>query len=105
MMYFQNVEAFNAFMKGEGSKKSIIIDFFADWCGPCKAIAPFFSDLSEMYKNIIFAKVNVDESEDVAELFGVSGLPTFVLLKNGTEITRFAGASKLGLENLVRKAI
>ena len=105
MIHFQSVEAFNTFMKGEGSNKSIIIDFFADWCGPCKGIAPFFSDLSEMYKNIIFAKVNVDEAEDIAELFGVSGLPTFVLVKNGVEITRFAGASKLGLENLVRKAL
>jgi thioredoxin 1 len=105
MKYFENVESFNTFLKGEGSNKSIIIDFFAEWCGPCKGIAPFFSDLSEMYKNVVFAKVNVDEAEDVAELFGVSSLPTFVLVKNGVEVSRFSGASRNSLENLVRKAV
>ena len=105
MKYFENVESFNTFVKGEGSNKAIIIDFFAEWCGPCKGIAPFFSDLSEMYKNVVFAKVNVDEAEDVAELFGVSSLPTFVLVKNGVEVSRFSGASRNSLENLVRKAV
>jgi thioredoxin 1 len=92
-------------MKREGFNKSMIIDFHAQWCGPCKAIAPMFSDFSDMYKNITFAKVDIDEAEDIADLFGVSSLPTFVLVKNGNEVTRLTGSSRSGLENLVRKAL
>jgi thioredoxin 1 len=105
MIHFENVEAFNSFMKREGFNKSMIIDFHAQWCGPCKAIAPMFSDFSDMYKNITFAKVDIDEAEDIADLFGVSSLPTFVLVKNGNEVTRLTGSSRSGLENLVRKAL
>ena len=105
MKYFESIGDFNSFMKGEGSNKAIIIDFFAEWCGPCKGIAPFFNDLSEMYKTIVFAKVDVDKNEDIGDLFGVSSLPTFVLVKNGVEIKKVTGASRSGLEDLVRKAL
>ncbi len=105
MKYFESVEDFKSFINGEGANKSIIIDFFAEWCGPCRGIAPFFSDLSEMYKNVVFAKVDVDNAEDVANFARVSSLPTFILVKNGAEVARFTGASKPSLENLVRKAL
>jgi len=90
---------------GKTETRPIIVDFFAGWCGPCKNIAPYFEQLSEMYKNILFVKIDVDEVEDVAGFLQVTSLPTFILFKNNREVTRILGANKLGLENLVRKAL
>ena len=59
--------------------KKVIIDFYADWCGPCKRIAPEFEKLAEKYTDVVFLKVNVDNSEKLSEFYSVSALPTFVL--------------------------
>jgi thioredoxin 1 len=90
---------------GKNESRPIIVDFFAGWCGPCRIIAPYFEQLSEMYKNVLFVKIDIDEVEDVAGFLQVTSLPTFILFKNGREVTRILGANKLGLENLVIKAV
>ena len=87
------------------TKKLNVVDFWAPWCGPCKKISPYFVDLSEMYKNICFVKVNCDVADDVSENFHVENLPTFVLLKNGVEFTRFCGGRNNKLEEMVHKAM
>ena len=71
----------------------VIIDFFATWCGPCKRIAPVYEELAEKYSNVTFLKVDVDESEHIASKFNIESLPTFVLFKNGIEVTRIEGAN------------
>jgi thioredoxin len=96
-------EDFENLLKNE--KRPIILDFYASWCGPCKAISPHFVDLSEMYKNICFVKVNCDVADDMSEHFHVENLPTFILLKNGVEYTRFCGGRKDKLEEMVHKAM
>lgn len=69
------------------------IDFFAEWCGPCKIMAPVFEELEREYEGKVeFKKVDVEAESDEAAKFGVMSIPTFVLLKDGKEISRKMGA-------------
>ena len=72
-------------------KGTIIIDFWAEWCYPCKEIGPIFESLSKEMKNLKFGKLNVDDEPELAARFGVMSIPTFLLVKNGNEIGRFVG--------------
>ena len=60
----------------------VVIDFFADWCGPCKKLAPSFSELSNQYTNISFLKVNTDKAEEVARFYEITALPTLIFISN-----------------------
>ena len=62
------------------SNNQVIVDFGAQWCGPCKAAAPVYAKMSEMNRAIVFTKVDVDSCKDIAARYQVSSLPTFVLL-------------------------
>jgi len=74
------------------SKSPVIIDFFADWCMPCKMLGPIFEALAPEYEGRLkFVKANIDEAPEIAEDFGVQGVPSLVIVKNGEEITRFVG--------------
>lgn len=80
-----------------------IVDMYADWCGPCKMMAPVYEELSQAYAGKInMGKLNVDESPETPGRFGVSGIPTLVFLKDGEEVGRVVGfQSKDGLvENI-----
>lgn len=70
----------------------VLIDFYAEWCGPCKMIAPLIDQLSEEITDAKIVKVNVDESPLTASKFGIRSVPTFIVLKNGIEVTRNVGA-------------
>ena len=70
----------------------MFLDFWADWCGPCKMLAPTFDRLAEKYgEQITFAKINVDELPDVANKFGVRSIPTLVLLQGGNVVEKVVG--------------
>ncbi len=77
------------------SKEGIVlIDFFAEWCMPCMMMSPIIEDLQEEFdEKIKIGKINVDESIEISEKFGVSSIPTFILLKDGKEIYRINGTS------------
>lgn len=78
--------------------ETMIIDFYADWCGPCKMLAPFLEELAEKYPEIGIYKINVDNDSDVARKYGVSSIPTLVAFKGGKEVARhigFASVAKL----------
>ncbi|KAF8462128.1 thioredoxin-like protein [Kalaharituber pfeilii] len=83
-----------------------IIDFHATWCGPCHAIAPFYSSLSTKYsspRRIIFTKCDVDAQSAIARQYSVTAMPTFVILHKGKEVARIRGADKTGLGREVEK--
>lgn len=61
---------------------NVVIDFYATWCGPCKLLAPIFEEVSKEKENVVFVKVDVDEALELAELFGISSIPTVVYIKN-----------------------
>ena len=73
------------------SDKTVVVDFWAPWCGPCKMIAPAFEKLSTEMTTAKFAKVNVDESARLAQQAGVMGIPCIIIFKNGEEVERFVG--------------
>lgn len=74
-------------------KENVVIDFWAEWCGPCKMLGPIFEELSKEIKTVNFAKVNVDESAEIASEYSVRSMPTLVIFKNGEEIARIVGFS------------
>ena len=72
--------------------KPILIDFYANWCGPCKMLSPIIDEIAEERDDIIVAKVNVDDESELAEEFGVFSIPTLVVIKNGEIVHQSAGA-------------
>lgn len=70
-----------------------IIDFYADWCGPCQIMKPIFEEIEPDYEGkITFKKVDVEAEGEMAQKFGVMSIPTFVILKDGEEVDRRMGA-------------
>lgn len=88
-------------------KGKVLVDFYAEWCGPCKITAPIIEELSNdpKYKNTIkFTKVNVDSEQDLASTYGVLSIPTFIIFDNGKIISQFVGAhDKAGFESELNK--
>ncbi|KIK70670.1 hypothetical protein GYMLUDRAFT_210022 [Collybiopsis luxurians FD-317 M1] len=88
----------------EKSKDKLsVIDFHATWCGPCHQIAPAFEAFSKQYTNVNFLKCDVDAARDVASLYRVSAMPTFIFLRGSTKVDQVRGANRTGLEAAIRK--
>ena len=81
------------------SEKPVVVDFWAEWCGPCKMLAPILDEVAgENADKITVAKVNVDENPDLARQFDIMSIPTLIVFKDGQPAHRFQGASgKAGL--------
>lgn len=75
------------------SEVPVLVDFYADWCGPCKIMAPFLDELArERIGEVLVAKLDTDANPGVSERFGIRGIPTLILFKNGNEAGRAVGA-------------
>lgn len=77
-----------------------VVDFFADWCSPCKRIAPELERISTIYTTVKFIKVDVDGFEDLCRQYNVTAMPTFILFKGGVEEQRFLGGSHSVIEKI-----
>lgn len=79
-----------------------ILDFYADWCGPCQMMKPTMAEFEKLHPEVKVTAVNVDEEQELAEKYGVSGIPCLVVLKDGEEVNRAVGVQPLKkLEKLV----
>ena len=82
----------NNFEEVKNSDKPVLIDFYADWCGPCRMVAPILHEIAEERPDVIVAKINVDNEEELAMEFGVYSIPTLVVMKNGEVVKQASGA-------------
>jgi thioredoxin 1 len=74
------------------SDKPVLVDFWATWCGPCRAVAPVLDQIAEENDRVLIGKLNVDEQQKIAYQFQVSSIPTFILFKDGKMADRMMGA-------------
>lgn len=88
MLVHLDDKSFNKFIK-ENDK--VVVDFFANWCGPCRALAPVFESVAEKVEGYKFAKVDVDQAESVALALGINTIPTIAIFENGTLVEKNVG--------------
>ncbi len=85
------------------SGKPVVIDFWAEWCGPCRMVAPLIDELANEYPDVAIAKCDVDSNDEVAAQFRVRNIPTVVFIKNGEQVDKIVGATtKAVLEEKVK---
>ncbi len=84
----------------------VLVDFWATWCGPCRAVAPVIDELASEFENVKFGKVDIDQNRATAMKFKVESIPTIIIFKNGEPVKRTMGAHpKSVLANLVEEAV
>lgn len=83
-------------------EKTVLVDFWADWCGPCKMLLPVIEELAEEVKDTKICKINVDEQPGLAERYGIMTIPTLAVIKNGKTVNRVSGVrSKEDILNML----
>lgn len=80
------------FEEVKSSEKPVLLDFYADWCGPCRIVSPVVDEIAEERDDIVVGKINVDDDPELAQAFGVMSIPTLVVLKNGEVTNKVSGA-------------
>ena len=90
MLLNVNKENFDEIVK---NNKAVLIDFYADWCGPCRALAPTIHSIAEEHPEYAVGKVNVDNEEAIARKFGVMSIPTVIVLKDGNQVAQNVGVA------------
>jgi thioredoxin 1 len=74
------------------SEKTVLLDFYADWCGPCKMVAPIVEEISNARNDVKVGKINVDEQPELAAQFGIASIPMLAVMKNGKLVNSAVGA-------------
>ena len=91
MMSVLNVNKEN-FDSVKNSSKAVLLDFYADWCGPCRMVSPIVEEIAAENPQYLIGKINVDKEPELAQQFKVLSIPTLAVIKNGTVINRSVGA-------------
>ena len=76
----------------KNSEKTVLLDFYADWCGPCRMVSPIVDEIAEERSDILVGKINVDECPELAMKFGIVSIPTLIVMKNGEPVNKMVGA-------------
>ena len=76
----------------KNSGKKALIDFYADWCGPCRMVSPIIDEIAEEREDVLVGKINVDESPELAMQFGIVSIPTVIVMVNGEVVNKMVGA-------------
>lgn len=82
----------NNFDEVKNSEKTVLLDFYADWCGPCRMVSPLVDEIAEENPEFLVGKINVDNEPELAQAFGVSSIPMLVVMKNGKVVDQAVGA-------------
>ncbi len=82
----------NNFDEIKNSEKTVLLDFYADWCGPCRMVSPIVDEIAEENPQFLVGKINVDDEPELAQAFDVSTIPTLVVIKDGKIVNQVAGA-------------
>lgn len=80
------------FEQVKSSDKTVLLDFYADWCGPCRMVGPLVEQLAEEHPEYLICKVNVDDEPALASQFGIVSIPTLVVLRDGEVVKQSSGA-------------
>ncbi|ETS83579.1 hypothetical protein PFICI_05455 [Pestalotiopsis fici W106-1] len=106
-MTVHNIETVDAWKQALKDNKVVMLDCFATWCGPCKAIAPILANHSndEKYKDVFFAKIDVDDLPELSQELGIRAMPTFMLFKDGEKADELVGANPNALVTLLDKGL
>jgi thioredoxin 1 len=75
------------------SDKLFVLDFYADWCGPCKRLTPELEKIAEAHKTVVFYKINVDDHEELTTLYNIQCMPTIIFIKKKDEVVRIEGVN------------
>ncbi|TGO41973.1 hypothetical protein BHYA_0014g00580 [Botrytis hyacinthi] len=104
-MGVHNIANATEFKSALTDNQVVVLDAFAVWCGPCKAIAPRVVKLSEDYPAAHFIKIDVDELPEVSQELGIRAMPTFIIFKGAEKIAEVVGANPAALESAIQKAV